>query len=53
MTSAGWGKLENGKASLSVENMMLVCSFLEISPIQLFSEIDILTKRIRKRRVGY
>ncbi|OBU28934.1 helix-turn-helix domain-containing protein [Photobacterium kishitanii] len=48
MTSAGWGKLENGKASLSVENMMLVCSFLEISPIQLFSEIDILTKELEK-----
>lgn len=44
MTSAGWGKLENGKASLSVENMMLVCSFLEIPPTQLFSSIEILTK---------
>ena len=48
MTSAGWGKLENGKASLSVENMMLVCSFLDISPIQLFSQIDILTKELEK-----
>lgn len=40
ITSAGWGKLENGKASLSVENMMLVCSFLEISPTELLSSIE-------------
>lgn len=29
MTSAGWGKVENGKSSLSVENLMKFCKFAD------------------------
>jgi transcriptional regulator with XRE-family HTH domain len=40
MTNAGWGRLENGKSSLSVENMMLACDFLEMTPSALFTKIN-------------
>ena len=40
MTTAGWGKLENAKTLLSVENMYCACSALEISPIQLLERVD-------------
>ncbi|MBN3135831.1 helix-turn-helix domain-containing protein [Pectobacterium punjabense] len=29
MTSAGWGKVENGKSSLSVENLMKFCKLVD------------------------
>lgn len=29
MTSAGWGKVENGKSSLSVENLMKFCKLID------------------------
>lgn len=40
MTNAGWGKLENGKASLSVENLMLVCEYLNMEIDTFFSYIN-------------
>jgi len=46
MTTAGWGKLENGKTLLSVESMDCACSALGLSPIKLlervYEQIDLL-----------
>jgi|SRR5699024_1767066 len=41
ITSAGWGKIENGKSSLSVENMMKFCKIINIDATIL---LDISTK---------
>ena len=40
MTTAGWGKLENGKTLISVENMDCACSVLEVSPIKLLERVN-------------
>lgn len=40
ITSAGWGKIEHGKSSLSVENMFVACEALDIKPIQLMTNLD-------------
>lgn len=47
MTNAGWGRLENGKASLSVENMVLACHFLDTTPENLFIEINEVTEKLK------
>jgi transcriptional regulator with XRE-family HTH domain len=47
MTNAGWGRLENGKSSLSVENMMLACDFLEMTPNLLFININRITSELK------
>lgn len=40
MTSAGWGKVENGKSALSVENLLKFCSVLNVrvEDVLLFAE---------------
>ncbi|HAT4984070.1 TPA: helix-turn-helix transcriptional regulator [Serratia marcescens] len=40
MTSAGWGKVENGRSSLSVENLLKFCSVLnvQVGDVFLFAE---------------
>ncbi|HCM0490484.1 helix-turn-helix transcriptional regulator [Vibrio sp. 1580] len=40
MTNAGWGRLENGKASISVENMALACEYLLVSLEDMFFNIN-------------
>ncbi|CAL6811842.1 TPA: helix-turn-helix transcriptional regulator [Escherichia coli] len=37
MTSAGWGKIENGKSALSVENMLKFCKVVDIDPCVLLN----------------
>ncbi|MBX4507762.1 transcriptional regulator [Klebsiella oxytoca] len=36
MTSAGWGKVENGKSTLSVENLMKFCKLVDIDAQKIF-----------------
>ncbi|MBI6136904.1 helix-turn-helix transcriptional regulator [Serratia plymuthica] len=40
MTSAGWGKVENGKSALSVENLLKFCRVLnvQVGDVLLFAE---------------
>ncbi|PHS23050.1 MAG: hypothetical protein COA84_11645 [Robiginitomaculum sp.] len=47
MTNAGWGRLENGKSSLSVENMMLACEFLGLTPNSLFINVNDIAGELR------
>ena len=38
MTNAGWGKIENGKTSLSLEKMLCACKLMGISPVKLLED---------------
>ncbi|MGR5238631.1 helix-turn-helix transcriptional regulator [Vibrio alfacsensis] len=47
MTNAGWGRLENGKASLSVENMIRACHFLDMTPQDFLIETSEISERLK------
>jgi len=49
MTNAGWGKVENGRTSLSLENMLLACKSLEISAVNLLKDSYIQVELLKQK----
>lgn len=40
ITKSGWGKIEKGQSTISIDNYISSCEALKVSPSELFKEIE-------------
>lgn len=48
ITSAGWGKLEKGKSTISASNVLLICDILEVSFEDFYGQVSETAANLRR-----